>query len=288
MNHVKMLAVLGGVVLLLMSGRAAAAESYDNCKGFISSLPATIGSQGVWCLTKDLSTAMKSGKAIRITVPNVTLDCNDFKIGGLAAGLATQTIGVDSESHNTTVRNCNIRGFWYGINIIGDASLIENNRMDNNTWVGIGAEGNGGVIRGNRVLDTGGNTTVTNSIKAVGIYTVGDMEVLGNLVTGVVAASGTNGSAFGINPGDNISGSVIDNQVKNVIADGSGSARAVSFFGQVGRVSVEGNNLIGLGAGSSVAIWCPSGNRALMVDNVASGWGTAATGCLYDDGNIVH
>ena len=33
---------------------AQAAESYDNCTGFIDSLPATISTHGVWCLRKNL------------------------------------------------------------------------------------------------------------------------------------------------------------------------------------------------------------------------------------------
>jgi hypothetical protein len=45
-----------------------------------------IGKQGVWCLRKDQSTANTSGSAITINTNNVTVDCNDFKIGELAAG----------------------------------------------------------------------------------------------------------------------------------------------------------------------------------------------------------
>ena len=70
----------------LASPASTAAESYDSCTGFIESLPATISTQGVWCLRRNLATAMTSGNAITITVNNVTIDCNDFKIGGLAAG----------------------------------------------------------------------------------------------------------------------------------------------------------------------------------------------------------
>ena len=37
---------------------ASAAESYDGCSGFITVLPATIDTQGVWCLKQDLATAI--------------------------------------------------------------------------------------------------------------------------------------------------------------------------------------------------------------------------------------
>jgi hypothetical protein len=65
---------------------AQAAESYDNCSGYIDSVPAVIATQGTWCLRKDLSTAQTSGNAIEIAANNVVIDCNDFKLGGLAAG----------------------------------------------------------------------------------------------------------------------------------------------------------------------------------------------------------
>jgi len=95
---------------------ADAAQSYDNCTGFITSLPATISTQGTWCLNKDVSTAVTSGAAITIAANNVTLDCNDFKLGGLAAGLTTQAVGVYAlDRFNISVRHCNIRGFYFGI-----------------------------------------------------------------------------------------------------------------------------------------------------------------------------
>ena len=75
---------------------AVAAPSYDGCAGTIASLPAVITTQGTWCLDADLATGMASGIAIEIRANNVTLDCNGFKVGGLAAGVSTQTYGVSS------------------------------------------------------------------------------------------------------------------------------------------------------------------------------------------------
>ena len=91
----------------LASPASTAAESYDSCTGFIESLPATISTQGVWCLRRNLATAMTSGNAITITVNNVTIDCNDFKIGGLAAGDESKTVGIAADDVlNATVRQC--------------------------------------------------------------------------------------------------------------------------------------------------------------------------------------
>src|SRR5690606_35329103 len=75
---------------------AAAAESFDNCSGFIDSVPAVIATQGVWCLRGNLATNIGSGgsSAITIAANNVTIDCNHFKLGGLAAGNGSQADGI--------------------------------------------------------------------------------------------------------------------------------------------------------------------------------------------------
>src|SRR5690242_4309124 len=94
---------------LLVPAAAAAAESYDNCSNTISSLPAVIATQGTWCLKGDLSTAITSGTAITINTNNVTIDCNNFKLGGLAAGAGTSTYGIFASNRlNATVRHCNV------------------------------------------------------------------------------------------------------------------------------------------------------------------------------------
>src|SRR5687768_16439274 len=108
---------------------AHAAESYDNCTGFIETLPATISTQGTWCLKHDVSTAITSGNAITIAANNVTLDCNDFKVGGLAAGDSSAANGVYAASRlNATVRQCGVRGFSQGIWLDGAGHLVEDNR----------------------------------------------------------------------------------------------------------------------------------------------------------------
>ena len=82
LNSIVIFAV--GAVFAAPATRAA--ESYDGCAGFISSLPVTITTQGVWCLDRDLSTSNSAGPAVTIATNNVTVDCNGFKIGGLGAG----------------------------------------------------------------------------------------------------------------------------------------------------------------------------------------------------------
>src|SRR5690606_22871566 len=91
---------------------AQAAEDYDSCTGYIDSVPVSIHEQGVWCLRKDLSTAITIGQAIYVGGNNITIDCNGYKLGGLGAGPATQATGIYSYTvTNLSIRRCNIRGF---------------------------------------------------------------------------------------------------------------------------------------------------------------------------------
>src|SRR5688572_6542302 len=128
--------------LLLLATLALVAPAHAetvNCIP-INSLPATLTTQGVYCLKQDLSTPIATGNAITVAVNNVTLDCNGYKLGGLAAGSATRTNGVFAQDRlNVVVRNCNIRGFYAGVWMQGGAShVVEGNRMEGNTYAGVG------------------------------------------------------------------------------------------------------------------------------------------------------
>ena len=261
-----------------------AAETYNTCTGFITSLPVIVSTQGTWCLKQDLSTAITAGNAITINTNNVTIDCNNFKLGGLAAGLSTAAIGIYELSRlNATVRHCNIRGFYYGMNFDGGGGghLVEDNRFSNNTYVAMRVSGDGSIVRRNLVMDTGGSTLVTQD--AVAIQSVEDVDVLDNTVSGVLATSSGNGSAFGISTYNNISGNVSDNRVRGLAKDGTGSAWGI-YNNASGRVIVTGNHLIGSGTGST-GLRCDSGVET-AADNVISGFATAST-CPDDGGNIV-
>jgi hypothetical protein len=278
------------LILAFTFGRsrmAHAAESYDNCTGFISSLPAVISTQGVWCLRKDLSTAITSGNAIDIEASNVTIDCNDFKLGGLAAGIGTQTNGIFSVNHiNATVRHCNIRGFAYGLSFVEvDASgghTIEDNRFDGNTISGIEVDGDGSVVRRNRVFDTGGST---NNPHAYGITTRHSIDVLDNTVSGIVARSGSDGSAYGIMTYDNLDGSVNGNRVRGLLKAGTGSATAIAGLNS-DRISLRNNDLVGDAGVGSVGLGCANSNGS-ATNNVINGFATAIQLCSDDGGNVI-
>src|SRR5690606_36206278 len=104
-----------GIGLLAVAGwmQPAAAETTECME--IQSIPAVISTQGVYCLKRHVSGALATGSAIAVNTNNVTIDCNEFKIGNLAAGPGTQAVGIiASNRNNVTVRNCGVRGFQTG------------------------------------------------------------------------------------------------------------------------------------------------------------------------------
>ena len=253
----------------------------------ITSLPATIGAGGVYCLVDDLSSSASTGSAITITANNVTLDSNHLKIGGLAAGDGTQASGiVASDRLNITIRNCGIRGFRMGINLNGDDGgyhLVENNRLDQNTNYGIRTEGDGTTLRSNRVYDTGGSSLPGLGF-AYGISAGDDADIIDNAVKGVFATEGSDGSAFGIAANGNTGGEVSRNRVAGLVHDGSGFNLGIWANG--GRPVIRDNTIATTTpagtSGSFYGIRCNT-DIALARDNIVVGYGqyNSQTGCTF-------
>jgi len=288
------IALLFTVAALFLFGqdRQARAEAYHTCKGFIDSLPATIGTQGTWCLRKDLSTAMTSGNAIEIDANNVTIDCNGFKIGGLAAGTGTGTTGIMALNKlNATVRNCNIRGFQFGIEFHGaNASgghLVEDNSLDGNTLIGVYVRGVGSTIRNNTVIDTGGSTGSDVVFwNTTGIRVQQGVDVINNTVNGV-APAGANATAYGIYTTFNGDGSVNGNRVRGLAPTGTGAPRGIYNIGS-GRGVTRDNDVQGPGPGvaGGVGIRCDS-NATTARGNVINGFETGIEDC-FTSLNVVN
>ena len=266
--------VLGS--LCFLPGTTHAAQSYDSCTGFIDSVPTTISKAGVWCLRKDLSTNVSSGAAITIAANNVTIDCNDFKLGGLAAGNGSKAKGVHADTRqNVVVRHCSVRGFSVGINLYGGAGhLVEDNRLDNNLEGGIYIVASSTLVQRNRVYDTGGAPETTFTY---GIYVMAD--VIDNTVEGVFAAT-ANGFAYGIVLSD--PGTLArNNHVSGLVPAGTGKAFGV--FSSVEGMTLDGNQIISTAAVTGAGI---SGVKSACRNNFVSGFSTAAASCLDVGGNV--
>jgi hypothetical protein len=266
-------ALLALAALLPVAPSAFAAESFDNCTGFIDTLPTTISTQGTWCLRQDLSTNMSSGNAITINTANVTIDCNGYKVGGLAAGDGTNAVGIHAmDRSNTTVRNCNIRGFVSGATIYGSAALIEDNRFEGNTSVGVAVVGAGSMVRRNTVVSTGGSLVNPSSY---GIVVQEDVDVIDNTVDTVLARSGGAGTGQGLRIQYSTGASILGNRIRNVFGDGAGEAFGIIGL-TVSRVTIADNQVIGAGSGTGIS--CEMSDSP-ATGNTIAGFETALTGC---------
>ena len=276
---------LGAAVL---ASPVATAETFNTCTGTISSLPAIIGTQGIWCLDGDLQTSATSGDAILITTNNVTIDCNGYKLGGLAGGVGTLTQGISAVNRrNATVRNCNIRGFFRGIAFTGTPTgghVVEDNRFDGNLFTGVLVEGDGSVVRGNRIFDTGGSTVLP---AALGLSTRYSVDIIDNTVSGVAATAATNGSAFGMITSENPDGQIAGNRVRGVARSGSGIAFGIYNVG-AGRITLRRNDLVGDGSSGSIGMQCNAGSEPITTDIAISLFVTGIDDCNDDGGNVVN
>jgi hypothetical protein len=275
--------IIAALAAILPSASARAAQSYDNCTGFIDSLPATISAQGTWCLRDDLSTAMTSGNAVTVATNNVTIDCNDFKLGGLAAGDSSLANGIRATNRqNITVRHCNIRGFNHGVRIDGAAGgghLVEDNRLDNNLMKGIVVEGDNNRVQRNRVYDTGGFPLVATGT-AYGIDAAAD--VIDNTVAGTFG-TGPAGYSRGIwvdAPGAEIR----NNLVRGMTASGTGTAGALQSNAR--GITIANNRAYADPATNASFGIIGGGLETFCVGNTATGFATNYTGCDYGLDNL--
>lgn len=258
-----------------------AAESYDNCTGFIDTLPATISTQGVWCLRANVSTGMASGNAITVTGNNITIDCNEFKIGGLAAGPETQAIGIQGVTRQgITIRNCGIRGFRTGIDLAGGfGHLVEDNRLDGNTYMGAHVNGDYSLVRRNRIFDMGGNATLATSYSLV----VGG-DAVDNIITGAVGGS-ANFAGIGIVV--NRSGALVrGNRISGLQNSGTGGGVGIWISNATG-VRMEGNHVLNNFSTSGASKGILAGASDVCIANSVLGYGTALTGCPLGSANVV-
>ncbi|WP_166212380.1 right-handed parallel beta-helix repeat-containing protein [Cognatiluteimonas telluris] len=279
-NLVKGLSGIAPLAIALLGSTTAlpvrAAESFDNCTGFIDSLPASVSTQGTWCLRHDLATSMASGNAITVATNNVTIDCNNYKVGGTAAGASTATIGIAAENRvNTTVRHCNIRGFRNGIALTGTTggNVVQDNRFDGNTYNGLVVAGDGSLIQRNQVVDTGG----APGAQGIGIWTYGNVDVLDNTVSGMATAN----TAYGIYTDSNFGGVVAGNRVRGLVPATSTSYGIYNLSAV--NVSVYNNVVVGTSLVSSIGLRCTSSDSTAR-DNFVYGFTTSIVGCR-DDGN---
>jgi hypothetical protein len=262
-----------------------AADAYANCTGSITTVPVVIDVPGTWCVKQLLYVASASGSAIDIRTDNVTLDCNDFRLLELGDAATNQAYGIHASGRsNLTVRHCDVRGFYFGLyfQFGGAGDLVEDNRFEGNTHVGLQVDADDSQIRRNRVFDTGGSTVIAD---VYGIATNNSLDIMDNAVSGVAAVAGSSGHAIGIYTSSNVNGSIHGNRVRGLQKDGNGSVFAIGSFG-IGYLSMRNNDVVGDTGASTYGIYCASSHGHAR-DNVISGFGTALSGCVNNVGNAI-
>jgi parallel beta-helix repeat protein len=279
------------LLLLALCALAGAAHAETvNCTP-ITSLPVTLSTQGVYCLKQDLSTPITSGNAITVSVNNVTIDCNGYKLGGLAAGDATRANGIHAaDRNNTVVRNCNVRGFYAGIWFQGGAGHIaEGNRLENNTYVGIGVFGSDGdLVRDNFIVDTGGNlptgTFPFGAAFGIGGQNATGLMLVGNTILDTHATTASARPAYGIGLFDSV-GMVEGNRISQVMADGAASSYGVMLTNATTRMVVRGNSAINATSTPGWAVTVTGGAGAVLQDNLGKNFDDGIVGGSNAGGN---
>jgi hypothetical protein len=200
---------------------APAAAETVNCTP-VTSVPVTITTSGLHCLTDNLTFQGQSGAAITIQANRVVLDLNGHTLQGPASG---QAIGIHvSDSAHAIVRNGQVWGFYVGIFSAYPAlfTTIEDLRIHAiANAAGIDSRAQGDIIRRNVVLFGSPGIKATGLEPRIldndvllayghGIDVSGNMSfVEGNRVTRGGSATGM----AGIHVGSNLTSLVVRNRV---------------------------------------------------------------------------
>ena len=223
------LPVLAAVVLGSTAPPAFAAQDYANCTGYIDTLPATISTAGTWCLRGNRSTSQTHGSAITIAASNVTLDCNHFRVSGPGPQTSAGHGIVVSGRTGAVIRQCRVQGFYFGMQLLGDGALAEDNAVERSGYVGILAQGDGIVIRNNAISETAGT-----GYWAYGVYALASADataapvVADNLISGVFSTSGGNATRGILTDGEargNQISTVVGSDSVGIMLSGRGVAR---------------------------------------------------------------
>lgn len=256
-------------LVLLMATLATSVQAETiNCTP-ITTLPATITAQGIYCLTGNLATSQSSGNAITINAPNVTIDLNGWKIGGQGAGTGTQAYGIYSTANNIIIKNGIVRGFYVGINLTGSGAVVLDMLADSNTYAGIYVTGLGALVEHNQVVNTGGST-ITNGVSAVGIEANGNSSTVSDNMVSGITATGT-ASEAGIGVVGSYS-TVRNNVVSNTALPSLGTSAGINMSEGIALNNTVSNFVVGISSNGIYAY-----NTVYGCDNDFLG-GTAGAG----------
>jgi hypothetical protein len=153
-------------------------------------VPAVITSSGVYCATGDMVYSSVNASAIDVQASGVVVDLASYRLHwGQVAASVNPAVKIQANSENVMVRNGLITGFQVGIETLGNGTVIEDMRMNNNDLgVAVRSGGQGAVIRRNVVRFGNGvqvDAGTTGSVRIV------DNDFYGR--SSIAGAAGSNG-----------------------------------------------------------------------------------------------
>jgi len=239
----------------------------------IATVPITLGVAGNYCLVKDMSRFISTGSAIAIAADDIHINLRGFRLDGSLAASGSQADGIAASGRRgIVVENGTISGFYRGI-FLDDASpftSFRGHRIDRiqakgNTYAGLWVAGRGSLVRRSQVLDTGGTTVNGLDTDAFGIASFGaENRVLDNDVFNVFAAGSGSASAI---EASSASSSVFK---KNRIGRATFGLRLISSTAAL----VQQNRFSSLGWG----VLFEPGSSGRFRDNLSAGVGTPYSG----------
>ena len=209
--------------------------------------PYTISTAGSYRLTGNLTVA-GTVSAIKITVPNVTIDLNGFSIvgpgAGISSGIAVFAISGVVSQNQIEVKNGTMTGFASGVNV-GDNSIVKNIR----------------AVANNFGIEVGSNTVVDGCTASSSVNDGIDCMGSGCTISGNTASKNSSNGIQCIGSGCAISG----NTASNNNIDG--------IFCKLSQCVISGNTANN-NVGDGIDIGNSGTNGSLVVRNFAGGNGS--------------
>ncbi|MEO0132718.1 MAG: right-handed parallel beta-helix repeat-containing protein [candidate division WOR-3 bacterium] len=253
-----------------------------------------IVSSGQYWLTGDIR--INGTTCLNIQAPNVEIDCQGYSIIG---NNSTSTVGIYSNQFNTTIRNCQIHGFYEAIIFTSSSSngLIENtntssyNAAANDRTLNVG--GMYHVIRNvssynsrDAIYLTAKHTLVENSF-ANGTYSAINLLSTAENVTirnsGLITyRNGATANIAGINLGGVGRNTIFNNSISAPLA-----SHGIYVTSPNNSIDCQGKSIIGANASGTLGIYSNSANTTIIncqISNFSTGIQIAgATGAVIED-----
>jgi hypothetical protein len=147
MLHARTVTIVLATALMLQCETASAQSG--TCTP-VTSVPTTITNPGVYCLTGNLDLTQSFTAAITVNSRAVVLDFNGYRLRWAGSGTTTYPGVQVLDNKNVTIRNGSISSFGIGVVTIGQGTIVEDMRLnDNDLGVRIWIGGAGAIIRRN-------------------------------------------------------------------------------------------------------------------------------------------